>query len=318
MLYLTEEDVKACLTIEDCVEAVEAAYRADGCGEAPQFSRDTLKLPDRGSYKILSGALPGLGVMGTLGYSGGFPRHRSPFECRKLLTLFSTHTGEPLVCMEAEHLSWLRTGATAGVAARHLSAETASRVAVLGSGRQARSTLMAVSVVRGVEEARVFSPTKEHRETYASEMTVSLDFPVHAVGSARDAVRGADIVITVTSHRQPVYLGEWMEAGVTVLALGAHDPDRRELDGACLQRAGLVTVDQFDQALEEEGEWILAQSEGCLPLSARPVPLGAVVAGGHPGRREPEECIVFLSGGVALEYLAVGHCAYRNRVGCTA
>jgi alanine dehydrogenase len=315
MIRISEEQVREILTMEACLREVETAYRADGRGEAQMFPRRKLVLPDKHSYKILSGALPSLGVLGTLGYTGGYPRHRSPFECRKLLTLFNAETGEPLACLESEYLSWLRTGATAGVAVRHLALPEVAKIAIIGSGRQARSSLMAVHLVREIQEVQVFSPTPEHRQAFANEMAGQLNVTLIPAATAREAVRDAQVVITATSHHQPVFFGSWLEPGTTIIALGAHDPDRRELDGGTLHRADLVVVDHREQALQEEGEIILAREEGFFSKTAEPITLGEVVAGRQPGRCTLNEKIVFLSGGIALEYLTVGFYIYKKVMG---
>ena len=312
MIYLSEKQVKELLTMPECLNEVESAYRADGLDEAFMFPRHNLNLPEKHSYKILSGALPSLGLLGTLGYTGGYPRHHSPFECRKLTTLFSTETGEPLACLESEYLSWVRTGATAGIAVRYLAPKEVETVAILGSGRQARSSLMAVAAVRSIKEARVYSPTAEHRLEYAREMSAKLNLPVIPVDTPREAVQGAQVVVTATSHRQPVFLGTWWEPGVTIVALGSHDPDRRELDGATMQQADLIVMDHREQALLEEGEIIMAREEGLLPQTEALITLGEVVAGKRPGRRSPDEKTVFLSGGIALEYLTVAFYVYKK------
>lgn len=311
-MYLSEDQVKEILTMKDCLQAVEAAYRADGLEEAFMFPRHNLDMPERHSYKILSGAIPSLGVLGTLGYTGGYPRHHSPFECRKLLTLFSSETGEPLACLESEHLSWLRTGATAGLAVRYLALPEVEKVAILGSGRQARSSLMAVHAVRNIQEARVYSPTPEHRQAYARDMNRQLNVSVIPTDTPREAVQDAQVVITATSHRQPVFFGSWWKPGVTIVGLGSHDSDRRELDGETMQQADLIVMDHREQALLEEGEIILAREEGLLSESEAPITLGEVVAGKHPGRQNSNEQIVFLSGGIALEYITVGFYIYKK------
>lgn len=315
MLFLSEEEVKDLLNIKDYIQWVEEAYQADGLGEAFMFPRQNLKLPEGHSYKILSGALPFAGVIGTLCYSGGYPRHTSPFECRKMLTLFSAESGEPIACIEAEYLSWFRTGATAGVAARHLALPEIECVAILGSGRIARSTLMALCSVREVKEARVFSPTKEYRLEYAREMGRTLNIPVTPSETPQEAVKGAQVVATTTTNRQPVFFGSWWKPGALIIGLGSHDPDRRELDGLTMSTADLIVVDHREQALGEEGEIIMARQEGLLSHADEPITLGEVVAGKHKGRRSPDDKIVLLSGGIALEYITVGWHLYKKKRG---
>ena len=209
-------------------------------------------------------------------------------------------------------MSWLRTGATAGVAVRYLALPEAVNVAIIGSGRQARSSLMAVHAVRNIQTVRVFSPTPEHRNEFAREMNRQLKVSVLPVETPQEAVRDAQVIITATSHRQPVFFGSWLEPGATIIALGSHDPDRRELDGETMEKADLVVVDHLEQARIEQGELILAREEGLFSRAEEPVALGEVVAGKHPGRRSIREKIVFLSGGIALEYLTVGFYIYKK------
>jgi ornithine cyclodeaminase/alanine dehydrogenase-like protein (mu-crystallin family) len=227
-----------------------------------------------------------------------------------VVLLFDAESGELLAFLEADHLGRIRTGAASGVATKHLARADASRVGLIGAGRQARTQLEAVALVRKLRAARVFSRDEQRRREFSREMSARLDLEVVPAESAEAAARFGQVVITATTSREPVIQGGWLQSGAHVNAIGANMANRREMDDATLKRAGLITIDSLEQAKEEAGDLILG-----IPGSGRDwddvVELHEVV-GGRKRRTSDEEITVFKSCGIALwDVVAAGY-VYRQ------
>jgi ornithine cyclodeaminase/alanine dehydrogenase-like protein (mu-crystallin family) len=215
-----------------------------------------------------------------------------------VVVVFDTAAATLAGVLEADRLGRLRTGAASGVAARHLAREGASTLGVLGCGRQAVTQVAAIrAAVPGVQRTVAYcrdetrlaafckangcEPAESHREAAAQE-----------------------IVVTVTTSRDPVLRGEWLEEGALVCAVGANQPAARELDNVVLERASFVCCDSREQARLESGDLIEPVERGVLDwLEVHE--LEEVVAGEVPGRQADEDIVLFKSNGIAAWDLAV-------------
>lgn len=258
MLALSSDDVAELATMDDVIGWVEESYRQLGADEATDFPRETLRAPTlEGNLK----AMPAVGPSGLGGYvySGGFP-DRPGEVFSKLGFVFDDADGRVLGVIHLDRLSWLRTGATSGVATEHAAREDARTLGLVGSGKQARSQLLAVAAVRDVETARVYSPTRANREAFAEEANAKTDVDVTPVGEAREAVAGCDVVCTATTSPEPVIDGDWLDPGTHVNAIGAHYPEQREVDTRTVRRSTVI-VDSLARAKKEEGELLIPAEE---------------------------------------------------------
>jgi ornithine cyclodeaminase/alanine dehydrogenase-like protein (mu-crystallin family) len=224
-----------------------------------------------------------------------YPNNRGVPTHSAIIQLFDPATGLPLVTMDGRLITEERTAAVSAVATKLLAREDASVLALIGAGVQARSHLKALSLVRTFREVRVWSPTTAG--AFAKE------FGIRAVPSAREAVTGADVIVTATNSRTPVVHGEWLSPGAHVNAVGACRPDWRELDDAVLSRARLY-VDSREAAAKESGD-VRAAGEIVAEI-------GEVALGGKPGRRSPDEVTVFKSLGLAVEDVATASLVYKK------
>jgi ornithine cyclodeaminase/alanine dehydrogenase-like protein (mu-crystallin family) len=215
-------------------------------------------------------------------------------------------TGELLALIDGTALTALRTGAAGGVAARALSRSNAGRVALFGAGAQARTQLLALAAVRPVTEVRIVSRDPAHgaalRAWAAGERALAT-IAIHSA-TAKDAVAGADIVVTATSSHAPVFQGAWLADGVHVTAVGSFTPDMRELDDETLRGARIV-VDQRAAALAEAGELRGRRDDEIVEL-------GEILAGRVPGRSNDHERTIFKSVGNAIQDLVVAARAYER------
>jgi ornithine cyclodeaminase/alanine dehydrogenase-like protein (mu-crystallin family) len=225
--------------------------------------------------------------------------------------LYSAQDGRLLAVIEADRLGQMRTGAASGVATRYLAREDAASVGLIGAGWQAQSQLMAVCAARPIRTVRVYSRNAARAQAFAEALSAQLGIAITPVASAQAAVRDADVVITATSTRDPVLLGDWLEGGQHVNAVGSNQPARRELDSDAVVRCDRIVVDSLEQARIEAGDLLAPLTEGRLSWE-RVDELANVIVGRSPGRSSPDEITLFKSLGLAIEDMAVAAHVYQR------
>src|SRR6266480_212284 len=248
-LFLNEEQVRQHLRMVDLIPAMEKALIDFSAGKVTQPVRSVIKVdPPGGFFGLMPALTPeGLGLKAVTFYPSnaerGIPTHMAT------IFLVDPQTGTPLAIMDGRLITEMRTAAVSAAATKLLASPDARVLAILGSGVQARSHAEALRLVRNFEEIRVWSPTVEHAKQFAEEVGGT------AV-SAEEAVRGADVVVTVTNSKKPVLNGSWLKSGCHVNAIGACRPDWRELDDAAM--TNVVFVDSREGAMKESGDIILS------------------------------------------------------------
>jgi alanine dehydrogenase len=232
---------------------------------------------------------------------------------RFFVYLYDSESGDLLAIIEANRMGQLRTGAATGVATNLMARSDATEVGIIGSGSQASTQLEAVCQVRNIKRVRVHSATPANREKFAVEMSQRLGVEVTPVESSRQAVEGADIVVTITASREPVLNGAWLSPGMHVAAAGGADPYVRELDDEAVQRADLIVVDDLAQTKIEAGELMMPASRG-LVLWEQMHELWQVVSGEVSGRESDDDITLFKSLGMALWDIAAAKVVYDKAV----
>lgn len=293
-MFLTEEEVSAHLRMEELIPAMAEALRDLSLGKVQQPLRQVLPVTDHnGFFAVMPAYARALGAKLVTFYPNneGVPTHHA------MILLFNPETGEPLVTMDGRLITEMRTAAVSAVATDLLARADASVLAILGSGVQARSHLEALCIVRKLREVRVWSPRNATR--FAREFGVTQKM------SAEEAVRGADVIVVVTSSTTPVLFGEWLSPGTHINAVGATRPNWRELDDAVLRKARIY-VESREAAAKESGD-IIAAGQVFAEI-------GEVLAGTKPGRESAEEITLFKSVGVAAEDIAAADLVYRRVV----
>ncbi len=287
MEYLNEEQVRERLTWEALIPAMEGVLRDLSLGRIQQPVRTVLRVPEHEGIFALMPAVYGdvMGAKFVTIYEENARDAKLPTHQATIL-LFSAKTGEPLAAMDGRLITEMRTAAVSAVATRLFAAPEAKVLAILGSGVQARSHVRVLRRMRAFEEVRVWSPARDHRERFAAEEGVQ------ALESAEAAVRGADVVVSASSVREPLVLGEWLGERTLVCAVGAVGPERRELDDAAMR--GAVVVESREAAMRESGDVIGSGREIYAEI-------GEILAG---LRTLPEQRAVYKSLGVAAEDLA--------------
>jgi ornithine cyclodeaminase/alanine dehydrogenase-like protein (mu-crystallin family) len=297
-LYLTEDEVAGLLTPSDALEAVEGGFLRLASGETENVPRQRTRF-EGGFQAVMWAVDQGLGLAGLKSYVA------SAEGVSFVVLLFELETTKPVAVIEADKLGQLRTGAASGVAARHLAREGASSLGVIGCGWQARSQVACIrEALPGIERVVAYCRTEETLREFCRETGAE-------AGESHSDPAAQDVVVTVTTSRDPVLRGEWLRPGALVCAVGANDPRRRELDNVVLERAAFVCCDSIEDAKRESGDLIEPVEAGVLDwLEVHE--LQEVVAGELPGRQADDDIVVFKSNGLAAWDVAIGSVAVER------
>ncbi len=296
-LFLKESDVEQLLTMPTTLALVERVHREYSTGQAIDVPRERTRLP-KSALHILQGAVPSAGVFGYKAYTS----NREGI--RFLVYAFNAERGNLDAIVEANYLGMMRTGAAGGVAAKWLARADAKVAGIFGSGWQAQGQLQALAAVRRLERVKVFSRNAEKVARFCDRMGKKLSLDVTPAASAEDAVRGSDIVVTITTSATPVFDGEWLAPGTHVNAAGSNSLLRREIDETTVSRSNPVVVDSRPSAMKEAGDLLPSLEKGRLHMGAL-TELGEVIAGVRPGRVNAEQISLFESQGMAMQDLII-------------
>ncbi len=300
-LLLTETEVGDLLDMSSTLDAVENVLRDQAEGKATNRARRRVALPTGGLNYMAAGA-PELELMGIKVYS--IARTGARF----YTMLFDSEGGELLSIIQSDKLGQLRTGAASGVATKHLAREDASTLGIYGAGWQAESQLEAIVAVRDFDRVIVYSRSEASRKDFASRMGEKLGIEVETTSSPEEPA-AQDIVVTMTSSKEPVLRGEWLTPGAHVNAAGSNFIFKSEIDRDVVRRASFVCVDSREELGLEAGDLMPSLETGAI-LPEAVYELGQVIAGHLPGRRGPEDITLFASQGLALEDLAAARIVY--------
>jgi alanine dehydrogenase len=297
-IYLTEADVGSLLEPADAVDAIEECFRRMARGEVVNAPRRRLRLREGALADMAASDLE-------LGLAGGKLYAATGEGVAFVVCLFDAEKGELDAVIEADQLGRLRTGAASGVAARHLARSGARTLGVIGCGHQAETQVACIrAALPSLERVVAFCRTPERLAAFCSNVGAE-------PGESHRDPGSQDVVVTITSSRDPVLRGEWLEPGALVVGAGANQPSRRELDNTVLERASFVCCDSIEQARLESGDLIEPIQAGVLDwLEVHE--LQEVVAGEVAGRQSDRDVVVFKSNGLAAWDIAIGAEAVRR------
>jgi alanine dehydrogenase len=306
ILLLTEDDVRRLLTMDMALEAVEQVLRKQALEEAQNIPRTRCQT-DHAMLHVLSGAAKTLGVMGYKVY--GATRKGANFH----VGLFDGKSGALLALIQADYLGQMRTGAASGVATQYMARHDAQEVGLFGTGKQARTQLLAICKVRNVRHVHVYSPSDEHRRRFVDDMRDLCQCDIDPVPRPELAAQDKDIVITATSSREPVLSGNWLAEGTHLNVIGSNFLGKAEVDAVAVRRCESIIVDSKDQARLEAGDFVQALEDGSIHW-ADVHELGQVIVGRFTGRAHPQDVTMFKSLGIGLEDVAVAAKVYAKAV----
>jgi ornithine cyclodeaminase/alanine dehydrogenase-like protein (mu-crystallin family) len=297
-LCLTEKDVESLLSPAEVIAAVEACFQRLARGEIDNRPRTRQKV-DGGVFAVMSAVDHELRLSGVKSYA--WVPSGTPF----VVCLFDVERGELAAVIEADKLGQLRTGAASAVAAKYLAREGAESLGVLGCGWQAESQVQCIrEAVPTIERVVAYCRTEKNLAKFCKKLDAE-------PGETHRDAGAQDIVVTVTTSRDPVLRGEWLQPGALVCAVGANDRRARELDNAVLERVSFVCCDSREQSKLESGDLIEPVEQGLLDwLEVNE--LQDVVAGELQGRQSAEDIVLFKSNGIAAWDVAAGALALER------
>ena len=303
-LFLKDEDVAQCVTMAAMLEAIESMQRQYGDGQAHNMTRRKI-IADSGMLSVMGGGLFHQGLLGVKTYT--VVKGAYSFQ----VSLYDANTGELLLYTQANRLGQLRTGATTGVAVKHLANPGDATVGIIGTGGQAPTQLEALSKVRGIKKIKAYSRTQEHQEEFARRMTDTMGVEVSAVASNEDAVRDCDIVLCIAATMDPVVEGAWLKDGSTLIGAGPTTWRAREVDEAVITRAGKLIVDSTEQAAIEAGDLCSAVDKGIIQWS-KVHELRHIVSGAVTGRDSKDQLVYAKIMGTGVADVAAAKLAYDS------
>src|SRR5579864_2676434 len=317
VLVLREEEIRALLDPAACIQAMEQAFAAYATGRAQLPPVINLEVPEHhGEVHIKTGHLSG-GPYYAVKIASGFYNNAAlglPSSSGMVL-VFDARTGAPAAfLLDNGFITDLRTAAAGALAAKYLARKQVNTVAVIGSGAQARYQLKLLPLVRSFREARIWGRSREKAEACVKDLRRAGIFgqPVlAAANSVEDAVRKADLVITVTASREPLMRAEWLALGATVIAIGSDGPEKQELDVGVLARADRIVADSLPQCLRL-GEIHHAVEQGAITKEKVSAELGEIAARLKPGRANDQELIVCDLTGVGVQDVAAAGLAMER------
>lgn len=303
-LLLGDAEVDQVMSMADCVEVMEDAFLQAGRGDTWNRPRSRIRLP-RGFHHLMAASVLGSGVFGLKTYTS--------FRAgtRFLILLYDSNTGDLLSLVQGSRCSLLRTSAVSAVATRHMAREDAATVGVIGTGFQGRGQLEGVCAVRKIKSVKAFDRFPEAAARFCEEMSAKLGIEVSQSESAKECVSGSDVVITMTTTRRPVLLGEWLETGMHVNAAGSNHWIRQEVDDDVIRRSDRIVVDSIEDAKIEAGDLLYPIERGRVRWD-QIHDLASVVAGRVSGRDSDEEITLFESQGIAVSDVAAAAYVYRK------
>ena len=334
-LILSNDEIESVLTMKDCIDVLEDAYRelANGRGvsrtRSDSFS-ETTRTDALYSLKSMDGIVPKLGVGAVRINSdivtwpkeaGNERRVKVPSAPNRryvgLVLLFSSETGEPLAIFPDGVVQRMRVGAANGLGVKYLAREDARNVGMLGSGWQAGAQAMAVCAVRKIETIRCFSPNKQNREAFAREWSAKLGVKMIPVATAEEAIADADIAMCATNTIDNVFFARWVRPGLHISSI-----KRPEVEVAAIKRADIVVLHSNDGSpthlftkgvtIPEKAKnkgWMLAEEIAFDRLPTLP----QLIDGQTPGRTSAEQVTCFLNNiGLGYQFAACGALVYRK------
>jgi len=317
VLVLNGEEVTRLLPMSECIQVMRDALTALARGEALVPLRMIMRVPGASGFVgLMPGYIaPGERRDGALGLKAVlvFPANaeRGIETHQGAVLLFEADTGRLSAMMDGAAITAIRTAAVSGVATDLLARPDSVELAILGAGVQARTHIDAIAAVRPLRRVRIWSRNPDRAAALALEQRSRFNFPIEAEAMADAAVRGADIVATVTASAEPILQRGWLKEGVHINAVGSSIPTSREIDTPTMAAARLF-VDRRESALAEAGDLLIPMLEGAVKGDHVQAELGEVLTGKNPGRRSPRELTLFKSLGLAVEDVASAAYVFRR------
>jgi ornithine cyclodeaminase/alanine dehydrogenase len=313
MLLLSEKQVQRLIDIDELIASLEQAHIQYCNGKAVMPVRLVVPLPQiQGRITSMPGFLNEDKALGmkVVTYFQENPKRNLPAILATIM-LFSVETGKMIAVMDGSYITAIRTACASAMATKALANADTPVLGILGAGVQARAHIQALTHVRKIERIKIYSPSGASAAGIKKDLEPVKKITIDVAGSAEDAVRNADLLVTGTTAKEPILKNQWLKAGVHINAVGSHRPDYREIDGATIARAKVV-VDSREAIMAECGDILLAIKETAIDENHVYGEIGEILAGVKPGRSNAGEITLYKSVGIAIQDVATANLVYRK------
>jgi ornithine cyclodeaminase len=304
MRFIDAEEVRRRLTYEAAIPIVREAMIAFSAGVTRQLLRSILPLAGGRMFGVMPGAMGEADAFGAKlisvypdNFERGGPSHQG------LIVLFEPQSGAVACVVDAGEVTAVRTAAASAVATDALARPAARTLAILGYGEQAGAHAQALRRVRAISEVVVWGRSPARAQAFAARMEAELGTPFSVAASAREAVRDADVVCTVTAAAEPILAGAWLSPGTHVNLVGSGHAGQAEADPELVARSRFI-ADSREGVISQCGEFLRAKAAGVVEDTHIAAEIGEVLAGAAPGRRSESEITVYKSLGHIVQDLA--------------
>ena len=313
-LLLSRSDVAGLVTLDDCIDAVENAFRQYGEGKA--IPPKTLGMPSvDGGFHIKAAMLDRSAPYFAAKLNGNFFHNKQRFampNIQGLIALCDASNGYPLAVMDSIEVTILRTGAATAVAATHLARPDSKVATICGCGNQGRVQLRALRRILPLEHVYAFDVDQNQARDLASECSQPLGVRVEIVQELAPAVRESDVCVTCTPAKAHFLGNDCVAPGTFVAAVGADHEEKQELDPRLVASSKIVA--DITEQCAKIGDLHHAIAAGLMTRDDVHAELGEIVAGRKPGRTSEKEITIFDSTGTALQDVAVAAMVYERAV----
>jgi ornithine cyclodeaminase/alanine dehydrogenase-like protein (mu-crystallin family) len=310
---LTERQVQSLLPMPDLIAAMESALAKFSAREVLQPVRSVLTVgPSKAYFGLMPAYVPAPASLGAKLVTVFGENHKRDLPSHlATILLLDPETGALQAIMDGRYITEARTAAVSAVSTRFLARPDASTLAIIGSGVQARSHLEAYQLVRQLKQVRIWSPKQRSREQFVEDMSGHVPIPIVAAETAEAAVRGADLIVLVTSSPTPVIEDAWVSKGAHVVCVGACRPNQQEMPPALVARSRLY-VDSKAAAVVEAGDIVMNIAAKLFDESHIRGEIGELVLGRVAGRASADDITVFKSLGMAVEDVVAADLVFRR------
>lgn len=307
-LIISMADIKALMSMRECIAIQEAVFRASSAGEAQVAPNTWLRLADGTRWmKLLAGHVGGDREAMGMKVLARFPGNPPGMNIGSLVTLFDPADGFPLAIMDGVYFTAARTAAAGGLSCLYCARKNSTRVAIIGSGVQARFNLYAIrELLPQIDQGSVFSRSEQGRRNFVERMTRETGVALRPAASVDAAVNEADVVVTATNSPQPVLLRRHLQPGQHIVAVGI----KTEVEPQILKAARVIG--DGVQTAKEDGKFSVALKLGVVEEADLTIEIGDVIAGKAVGRSNDREITFFDSSGLAVQDIACAHYVYQK------
>lgn len=311
-LILTGNEVEKLLDMRKVINNVEWAFREKGMNRVQMPPKIYLYFKKyEGDLRAMPAYLESLDIAGVkIVNSHPLNRKEGLLTVMAIIELVDPKNGFPIAVMDGTLITAFRTGASSAVATKYLARENAKILGIIGAGAQALSQIEAISIVRNIEEIRIFDIDRNASDRLALKLKEKGFDNVKIDDNPRKLAENSDIITTLTPSKKPIIFDDWIMEGTHINAVGADAPGKQELDPNILKRSKIV-VDDFQQTIHS-GEVNVPISKGLISKKEIYAELGEIVTGKKPGRESDKEITVFDSTGLAILDVITGYYVYKE------